>query len=101
MISKIEIQDIDVGERKARISIEYTPIRPFVYHKLPIEFESPAIPLAFLRPAKDIAIVNEKIISTRQWSLRPILKSLADISSSERFSSEDIKIRSVEKLSRR
>jgi hypothetical protein len=88
---KIKLLDIDVGKQKARISIEYKAIEPFIYHKLPIEFESPAIPLTFLRRAKDIAIVNEKIIRTPQWSLRPILKSLADISSSEQFSSEDIR----------
>jgi hypothetical protein len=87
---KIELKDIDVGQRKARISIDYKPIRPFVYHWFPYEFESPAIPLTHLR-WKDIAIVHEQIVSTPEWPLRPILKSLADISASEQFNNEGVK----------
>jgi len=90
---KIELVNIDVKERIARISIDYSPLNipPVIYHKWPWEYESPAIPLTSLGPGTDTAIVNEKIIRTPEWSLRPILKSLADISSSERFKNEDIR----------
>jgi hypothetical protein len=90
---KIELQDIDVNQRKARISIDYTPIRPFVYHKLPYEYISPAIPLSRLDPRRDIEIIHEKIINNPEWPLRTILKSLADISSMDQFNNTTIRIR--------
>lgn len=97
---KIQLLDIDVGKRSARISIDYSPLRlpPIFYYKWPWEYISPAIPLTHLAPGNDIVIVNEKIIRTPQWSLRPILKSLADISSSERFNNENIRRRALETI---
>ena len=76
---KIELVNIDVKQRIARISIDYSPLNipPVIYHKWPWEYESPAIPLTSLGPGTDTVIVNEKIIRTPEWSLRPILKSLA------------------------
>lgn len=90
--SKIQLLDIDAGKQSARISINYSrlSVPPIIYYKWPWEYISPAIPLTPLGPGKDIAIVNEKIIRMPRWSLRPILKSLADISSSYEFNNEDI-----------
>lgn len=87
----IEVVDIDVGKRTANVSIDYSPLSlKDERYILPWEYISPAIPLTRVRPAKEIAIVNEKIIRTPQWSLRQIIKSLADISSSEQFNNEEI-----------
>ena len=65
--------DIDVGKRTARITIKHSPISvpSITYFKLSWEYLSPAIPLIPKGPGRDIAIVNEKIIRTPQWSLRP------------------------------
>jgi len=97
---KIELLDIDVGKRSARISIDYSPlsIPPEIRYKWPWEYISPAIPSTHLGPGEDIVIVYEKMIRTPQWSLRPILKALADISSSERFDNEDIRRRALETI---
>ena len=91
---RIEIQDIWMDQRKARIKINYRPtsaiISEPIYHKLPFEIESPAIP--FRRPdLVDIRRLIEKIDKNPEWSLRSILKSLSDISSSELLSNESIK----------
>ena len=88
---RIEGLDIDVNKRIARISIKKrvgsNPLE--VRHTFPEGWKFTwlpgGIPSTSMPPTKDIEIVNEKIIRTPQWSLRPILKSLADISSSERF----------------
>lgn len=89
---KIELLDIDEGKETASITVKHTPISvPSVtYFKFPWEYISPAIPLQC--NGRDIAIVNERIIRKPEWSLRPILKSLADISSSYQFKSEASKI---------
>lgn len=87
---KIELLDIDVGKRAASITVKHTSIIPpsTTYFKLPWEYISPAIPRIQIGHERDIAIVNERIIRTPQWSLRPILKSLADVSSSYQFDNE-------------
>ena len=92
---KVQLLEIDTGKRSARISIDYSPVSipPIIYYKWPWEYTSPAIPLTPLGPWKDIVIVNDRLIRTPQWPLRPILKSLADISSSYEFSNEDIRRR--------
>jgi hypothetical protein len=86
----IQLLDIDVVKRTARITLKHSPISvpSITYHMIPWEYISPAIPLISKGLGRDIAIVNEKITRTPQWSLRPILKSLADISSSYQFSNE-------------
>ena len=89
---KVEVLDIDSVKKQATISIDYSPPTIDIDDArfiIPWEYESPAIP--FTRRMGDIAIVNEKIKSTPQWSLLPIVKSLADISSSERFKNQDIR----------
>jgi hypothetical protein len=91
---RIEIQDILMDQRKARIIINYRPrsliIADPIYHKFPMEIESPAIP--FKRANLDvISRIAEKIDKTPEWSLRHILKSLSDISSTESLSNERIK----------
>ena len=94
---KIQVVEIDVKEQIARISIEYRErSRPYrLIYTLPEgwKFESRpgGIPLTPLGLTQDTLIVNEKMISTPQWSLGPILKSLADICTSERFNNEDIR----------
>jgi hypothetical protein len=91
---KIELQNIDVEKRTASISIDYSgvpSIHPEPLYIWPWEYRSPAIPQTPLGSAQDIVIINQKIIRASHWSLRPILKSLADISSSERFSNEEIR----------
>lgn len=87
---KIEVLGINVRERTARISVQHSPISvpSTKYVKLPWEYLSPAIPLNPTGLGRDIAIVNERITCTPQWSLRPIVKSLADISFSYRFNNE-------------
>jgi hypothetical protein len=96
---KIELENIDVTQRIARISIEYEYNDPSSVYLEPI-FKTPiwkfelrplGLPLTRLGLAEDTVIVNEKIIRTPEWSFQPILKSLADISSSERFKNEDIR----------
>lgn len=90
---KVEVLDIDSVKKQATISIDYSGLPTIDISDtrfiIPWEYVSPAIP--YTRPVRDIAIVNEKIRSTPQWSLLPIVKSLADISSSERFKNQDIR----------
>ena len=94
---KIELENIDVTQRIARISIDYSPssFPPEPVYTLPegwkFQTRPGGIPLTHLGLAQDTLIVNEKIIRTPQWSLRPILKSLADISSSDRFNNQNIR----------
>jgi hypothetical protein len=87
---RIELLDIDAGKKTASIAIKHTGISPppITYFKFPWEYISPAIPLIPTGLGRDIAIVNERINRTPEWSLRPILKSLADISSSYQFNNE-------------
>ena len=96
---RIEVLDINPGTSKAKILVDYNPpsgidfspgIRDPVYITLPWEVESPAIPLSEVSPIKNLVTINEKNIRTPEWSLQPILKSLADISLSDRFNNEDI-----------
>jgi hypothetical protein len=96
---RIEVLDINVGRSTAKILVDYSPpagidfsigIRDPIYITLPWERETPAIPLSEISPTKDIVTINEKLIRTPEWSLQPILKSLADISLSERFNNEEI-----------
>ena len=87
---KIELLDIDRGKETASIMVKHTPISvpSATYFKFPWEYISPAIPLIPVGHGRDIASVNERIIRKPEWSLRPILKSLADISSSYQFKNE-------------
>jgi hypothetical protein len=88
---KIEVLDIDVSQRKARISIDYSLLKPHVLYGIwPWEYRSPAIPVGVLGP-EDVTIISNKIRQNPEWSFRPILKLLSDISTSEHFDNETLK----------